>query len=299
MLQHQFSRVALLEEPIVALPTAMVYPLIRNNPNLDDVQLRSIFRLAPGTEIILVGVATDPELEGLYRDMQWLDIPSAISRLRILHITSPNFSFPISLPRTESLTNRSRIVKASEQFSAAGLSVIPHLNATDHSDFIYWGDFLRDRTDIKLIAKEFQTGLKSRKIVRWHVSQISAMQDRIGRRFGLVAIGGRGALSELTGFDSLTVIDSNPFLKAANRQVFIEEKPGWKLLEIPKGAPFDEHLRLNIQAYRTDFEKRLARLSSESAVPKVVFQIPDRPKRAVSRSDQGDLWPEMYLPKRA
>jgi hypothetical protein len=172
------------------------------------------------------------------------------------------------------------------------LSVIPHLNATDRSDFNYWGDFLRDRPDIELIAKEFQTGLKSTRIVRWHVAQFAAMQDRIGRRLGLIAIGGRSALPELTSFDSLTVIDSNPFLKAANRQVFTKEKPGWKLLETPRGVPFDEHLRLNIQAYRADFETRLSRMSSDGAAPKVVSQMSEAPKRPVAHPDQGYLWPD-------
>ena len=300
LIQHGSSRIALLEEPVVALPTAIVFALIRQNPNLDDLQLRTAFRLAPETEIILTSVATDAELEGLWRDMKMLDVPSAIARLRILHVTSPNFSFPISLPRTESLTNRSRIVKASEQLSAAGLSVIMHLNGTDRSDWEYWTDFLRERREITLVAKEFQTGLKSRQIATWHMAQMSILQDRIGRRLGLVAVGGRGALPELTGLDSLTVIDSSPFLKAMNRQVFTGESPWWKSRETPKGAPVDEHLRWNIKSYRAHLEKTLLALRTGTEQQRrAIVQMPDVPHKAVSRVDQGSFWPEMYLPKSA
>jgi hypothetical protein len=275
-----------------------VYGLLRNKPLLDDVELRSIFRLRSDAEIILVSVATDPELEGLYRDFRWRDVPLALSRLRVLHITAPNFSFPLSLPRTESLTNRSRIVKVSEQLAASGLSVIPHLNATDQSDFRYWADFLRDRPEIQLVAKEFQTGLKSRPIVRWHVAQLMWVQEYIGRKLRLIAVGGRGMIPELRGLESLTIIDSTPFIKAANRQIMQTSTSGkktWTLVRTRHGEPFDDHLGLNIARYRDAVLESLATIQGQSAT---VRQIPDKSpvsQRPSRLDDQLELWPDMRL----
>jgi hypothetical protein len=296
LLQHWSSRVALLKESVVALPTSLVSALVRQNPYLDATQLREVFRLAPETDILLISVAKDAELEGLWRDMKSLAIPSALARLRILHITSPNFSFPISLPRTESLTNRSRIVKASEQLSAAGLSVILHLNATHSADWTYWSDFLRDRGDIFWVSKEFQTGLKSKPINTWHMAQMAALQDRIGRQLGLVAVGGRGALSQLSQFKSLSVVDSNPFMRAANRHLFTGSTPWWRLESTAPGAPVDEHLRLNVLSYRADLENRLRALRDGDALvdQMTLSPMPDSTRKAVSSPLQGSFWPDMY-----
>lgn len=299
LLQHWSSRVALLKESVVALPTSLVSALVRQNPNLDGVQLREVFRLAPETDILLISVATDAELEGLWRDMKSLAIPSALARLRILHITSPNFSFPISLPRTESLTNRSRIVRASEQLSAAGLSVILHLNATHSADWMYWADFLSERVDIFWVSKEFQTGLKSKPINTWHMAQMADLQDRIGRQLGLLAVGGRGALSQLSRFKSLSVVDSNPFMRAANRHLFTGSTPWWRLESTLPGAPVDEHLRLNILSYRADLENRLLALrDGDVLVDKIPLSpMPDSPRKALSSPLQESFWPDMYFPQ--
>lgn len=301
LIQHRYSRIATLEEQVVALPTMLVSGLLRQNPSLDGDQIRKLFHLATSTEIILVSVAQDAELERFWRDMRFHNIPSALAKLRILHITAPNFSFPISLPRTEALTNRSRIVAASEQLSAAGLSVIPHLNATHENDWTYWTDFLKERSDIYWICKEFQTGLKNKAVSGWHIDQLKKLQDRIGRAIGLLAVGGRGALQQLAGMN-ISIVDSAPFIKAANRQIFTGKRPPWQLEAIPRGTPIDEHLRTNIKLYREDTELRFEAIQKIAPVPIEQSRgIPqgDVRRKAVASTVQQSLWPDMYLAKSA
>jgi hypothetical protein len=301
LIHHHYSRRNILDEEIVALPTTLVAGLVRRNPDLDGEQIRRIFQLAPTTKLILISVAQDAELESLWRDMRFHSIPSALAKLRILHITSPNFSFPVSLPRTESLTNRSRIISASEQLSVAGLSVIPHLNATHERDWEYWADFLKDRPDIYWVAKEFQTGLKIRTVSRWHIDQFKHLQDRIGRALGLIAVGGRGALDQFVGID-VSVVDSTPFIKATKRHLFTGARPPWALSPLPKGMPIDDHLRSNIKLYRDETERRMQAIRQCSTISQSHDDTPlreDSPRKAVASSTQPSLWPDMYLAETA
>jgi hypothetical protein len=179
--------------------------------------------------------------------------------------------------------------------------VIPHLNATHENDWAYWADFLRERPDIYWVSKEFQTGLKAKTISRWHIEQLKRLQDRIGRSIGLIAVGGRGALEQLAGME-VSVIDSAPFIKAANRQIFTGKRPPWQLEALPKGMPIDQHLRTNIKLYREDTESRFEAL--QLSAPAAQDQVNEAsqlsvPRKAVAVEEQQSFWPEMYLAKSA
>jgi hypothetical protein len=190
-------------ESIVGLPTSRVVSLWRHRPNLTAVELRQFFRIIPDARIVLISVAQDHELEKMWRDMLVRDLPGFLARLEIEHITSPNYSIPDDLPRTEGLVNIARIVKASDQLSRAGLSVIPHLNASHERQWRNWTSFLKEHDHLKFVAKEFQTGLASARKAKWHISKLLEMQQRIGRGIHLCAVGGRRHMAHMLSLDGL------------------------------------------------------------------------------------------------
>ena len=232
----------------MAIPLKSVVASLRQIPGMTSEQLRLAFLIPKKARVIVVSVAKDPFLEGFWRNMIAEDFPHRFEKLDIEHITSPNFSFSLNLPRTESLTNRSRNVKSSEQLSAAGLSVIPHLNATNTNDWIFWTSFLREHKEISLVAKEFQTGSKTKEVARRHVQRLDEMQKRHRTNtFSVLAIGGRGVIDELSLLSSVSIVDSTPFIKAIKRQVLL---PGKNEFEPLRGKHVDLHLRFNISEYR-------------------------------------------------
>jgi len=293
MIQHGSSRVRLIIESIVAVPLSVAVAFLRGQAEPTALRFRADLRLHAETRIILIGVAEDPFLELFWRDMVIEDFPTKLANLEIDHITAPNFSAALNLPRTEALTNRSRILNACHLLSEAGLSVIPHLNASRPIDWEFWTAFLIERPDIHFVAKEFQTGLRNQEVARWHIRQLEKLQLDLGRRLGLIAIGGKGAIEELHTFRQLTIIDSTPFMKAVNRQVWTPETRTWNLSETIEGASVDEHLRANIRFQREDVQlRRMKSLQMKLPIDMPLSRI--LPALAVAREGQGLLFPEMH-----
>ena len=290
MIQHPYGRLREIAEPLVAIPLKSVVAILRHIPGITSEEFRRAFLISKTAKVIVVSVAKDPFLEGFWRNMGAENFPNRLQKLDLEHITSPNFSFSQNLPRTESLTNRSRIVKSSEQLSAAGLSVIPHLNATNANDWMFWTSFLREHREISVVAKEFQTGLKIKEVARHHVQRLDILQNDIGRKLTVLAIGGRGVIDELSLLSSVSIIDSTPFMKAIKRHVLL---PGKNEFELLRGKHIDFHLRSNISEYR----KRLQELRVESIqrtllIPALCLE---EPRRAVKSELQPSLFPSMYL----
>ena len=299
VIHHRYCRSGPLDEPIVGLPTSRVVALRRHYPNLTASRLREFFRIRHDAHIVLVSVSQDKELEKIWRDMLTDDIPGFISRLGIEHITSPNFSVPDDLPRTEGLVNIARILKASENFSRAGLSVIPHLNATHERQWRNWAAFLKDHDHLRVVAKEFQTGLSSLRIATWHISRLLELQQRIGRGLHLCAIGGRRHMALMMRLDGLTIIDSSPFFQTIHRQLLTFPNGRWALEPMPKGQLLDGRLAENIGAYRKGItEKSIVLRKKLPPKPNVQIVADFRPsapaENGVSES-QGMLWPDLWL----
>lgn len=100
----------------------------------------------------------------------------------------------------------------------------------------------------------------------------------------------------------ISIVDSAPFIKAANRQIFTGKRPPWQLEAIPRGTPIDEHLRTNIKLYREDTELRFEAIQKIAPVP--IEQSRGMPQGDVRRKAdastvQQSLWPDMYLAKSA
>jgi hypothetical protein len=89
---------------------------------------------------LLLSIGKDNRLEHHWRYSASRHLAEYLASLGISHITAPNFSFALNDPRPEHLVNRSRSLREAERFTAAGLSVVPHVNAFNQADWEAWRD---------------------------------------------------------------------------------------------------------------------------------------------------------------
>jgi hypothetical protein len=262
MIQHGYRRAEPLDWPIVALPTFAVTRVGATSGQIvastDELKLR--FRLGQNTRVILVSVDGDARLENFWRKRHRHRLPEALARIGIEHITGPNFSFPINVPRTDHLTNRRRMLICCEEFSRAGLSVIPHLNGINQKDWDTWRDVLRDHKDICYVCKEFQTGGSIARIGAWHIRQVLELEQRLGRALHLIAVGGARHLNLLVELSGYTIIDSVPFMKTCFRRVWSQTTADWMFMRTSPGAPLNKFLLANIGRYSELLERSRIRL---------------------------------------
>jgi hypothetical protein len=246
-IHHGSSRTGFLSAKHVALTTFNVTSPDSDRRFNGPADLRRYFRLAPDAELILISIAKDNRLEHHWRNSASRNLARYLATLGIKHITAPNFSFPLDVPRPEHLVNRSRSLWEAERFTAQGLSVIPHVNAFNRRDWEAWLAFFRDHPHLSIVSQEFQTGLASRTKAKWHIWQLREIEQSLGRPFRLVAIGGRRHLPLLVGISAVTIIDANPFHKAHARQKLVDGR--WVKAPTQRGLPIDELLEVNLANY--------------------------------------------------
>lgn len=183
-------------------------------------------RLPPDSRVLLVSVGHDGRLATYWQTRLVSELPRRLAALGAIGITVPNFSFFSDAPRTHTLWNRARMLRCADEFSAAGLSIILHLNALTQADWDYWADLLRDYPDHRYVAKEFQTGLLDPDKGMAALKDLAALQDKLGRDLHPLIIGGPRFAAQLPKyFRNFTIIDSRPWMRTIKR----------RLLEVVKG----------------------------------------------------------------
>jgi hypothetical protein len=86
-------------------------------------------------------------------------------------------------------------------------------------DWDFHESFLRAHPEVDQIALEFQTGLARLDRAALVFERLAAIQDRLQRRLHLFAIGASRYRTELPKrFDTFTILDSMPFMKAVKRR---------------------------------------------------------------------------------
>ncbi len=254
LIHHRYCRRQVLHWPVVALDTYSAFRLkgdvylpVADGPG----GLRQAFRLGPQTQVILRGTANDPDLERYWSFRRRDQTPEWMARLGIDLVVGPNFSHFLDVPRTENLANRMRQLLCLEEMQRAGLSPVPHLSAAYAADWNFWGAFLRRNPGVSVVAVEFETGNKAPAQGHKVIDKLAAIQDAVGRPLHLLAIGGAQFTADLAGrLGRVTVIDSNPFMKAVNRQAFVRgDRPSWQPCPTPKGQPVDDILAANLAGY--------------------------------------------------
>lgn len=272
LIHHGYSHRKPLDLPVVALETYQVFRLRdrKYRPLAGDgAQLRREFGLSPSTQIILRGTAKDHSLEQYWsyrrRDksveqMMTLDISLAIG---------PNFSHFLDVPRTDNLYNRKRQLICVDEMSKAGVFAVPHLSAVAPGDWRFWQWYLRQNETVLFVAVEFQTGNKNPTQGRSVIEHIAVLQDAVGRRLHPIVIGGTQFVRDFaTRFDTFTLIDSCPFMKAVKRRKFenAEQRHRWAETYTLNDQGVDDIILRNIEGHRAWIEDRCSQTFADADV---------------------------------
>jgi hypothetical protein len=203
-------------------------------------------------------VDDDRKLERFWQYHNGHDVGSALSKLDLLGVTVPNFSFFNDATRFQILRNRKRIVLTCERLSTAGVNVSPHLNALTESDWEFWADFLMAHPEITVVCKEFQTGLKASETGLRAYRELVKLQEKIGRPLHPVLVaGGRFYREAQKDFpDRFTVLDSTAFMGALARQVLTDHgtRQKWQKMPTAPGEPIDVHFDQNVRGRKLNME---------------------------------------------
>jgi hypothetical protein len=281
LIQHGFRRITCLNIPFAAVSTfAATRASQEHHASHSPTGFRQHFRLGSTTRLILSSIGKDKRLEYFWKYRHDRRLIDRIASVNPAHIIAPNFSLFHSVPRLDNLANIKRSAKCAEEFSKAGLSVIPYLAGITTHDWLWWSGFLNEHGTISVVCKEFQTGTSSNKRALWHIQQFDDLQDRLGRPLHLIAIGGRRHLSRLRLVPRLTVIDSGPFMRTLHRRKLTEN--GWIDAPTPLDAPVDALLQENLVAYANRVTY-LRHTPQHEALPR---------RTPVSSLGQYELWPQ-------
>lgn len=256
VIDHASTRRTPLDWPIVALNT---YAVTRGkstkgcqakDESPDGIRTR--FGVASHAKVVLRGVATDPELERYWQRRAVDDSPGQLAKLGIHVAIGPNFSHFLDVPRTDHLFNKRRQLLCLSELAQAGVTVTPHLNSVSPGDWAFWERYLRSNPSIRTVAKEFQTGNKSPREGRKVISDLEALQQRLGRSLHPLLVGGaRFAEYAAARFERVTVIDSMPFHKTMRRRRFdaADQPKVWREGYSLERQSLDELLAHNVAGY--------------------------------------------------
>lgn len=235
----------------------------------DGVELRTHFGLNPSARVLLLSVAQDKFLEDYWRYRGSRDIPNALAQLNVEAVTIPNFSFFTDAPRTHTLWNVARMLRVGEELSAAGVAIVPHLNASTRRDWALWRDLLRENPQIRYVCKEFQTGLREPRAGREALRAMRLLQDELGRALHPVVVGAWQFIRELAmHFSQFTLVTATPFMRTMHRRRLVTfPRDRWVMAATPKGEPLDELLEHNVARFdaRVFGSIRRARGANDSA----------------------------------
>ncbi len=267
MIRHEYKLRQPLLPPVVALPTFQIIKR-KGSSYGDHVQgaaaLRQRFHLAPETAVLLTSVATDDHLEGYWHARTAHDVPRKLAEMGVSAITTPNFSFFDDAPRIHTLWNRRRLAIVAEELSDAGVGVIPHLNALTQHDWNHWAEVLRAQPQLRMVAKEFQTGLDDGTAGRHAFERLLWLQDKVGRDLHPVLIAGSRFLERLARhFKSFTIVDSVPFMRAMHRHGcravgHRNLKLCWEGRTTPPGEPLDSLYEDSLREYQNWVSARIS-----------------------------------------
>jgi hypothetical protein len=222
VLQHGFDQEVPLEWAAFPLRGHMRFKGRRYAPiGASAAEVRARLGVSDTTKILLLATGKDRPIESYWRWRRLHGAPDALAALGLSCAVAPNYSMFLEEPRPQHMFNRKRSLICASEWSAAGIGVVPYLQAVAPADWLYWETFLREHAEVTHVAKEFQTGLANPERGREAIDNLDRLQRLLKRRLHVVAIGAarfRGLLDERFD-DSWTLIDSEPFMKAVKRRV--------------------------------------------------------------------------------
>jgi Domain of unknown function (DUF4417) len=252
MIYHGSRRETLLRADAVALPLARLVNYAQGTirfPNREA--LHQAFKLRDGCRIIASGTDRDRDLEKWWRLEDRKTLIRSLIELGVSLITTPNYSLFDDVPRTDNLYNIKRIALTWSEIQGEALPCALHVNARTNHDWEHWLEFLKNHSEIEIVAFEFGTGAGYEQRIQWHVNQLKNLASQVGRPLHLILRGGVHVVPHLaSAFSDLTLIDTRPFMKALRRQRggIVDGRLRWKKAPTAPGAPLDQLLEDNISA---------------------------------------------------
>lgn len=266
LIGHKYSRHAVLNEPVIAVPLYELFhmgsgqPLVRTR-----AELAARFRIPEEAVVIASGVDRDIKLEAWWAFADRSLIHVTLRDLGIALVTVPNFSLFLNVPRPDNLHSIKRIALSWAELITAGIPAALHLNARTDRDYARWMRFVRERPEVEIVAFEFGTGAGAPNRIDWHVDRLCRLADAAGRPMTLVVRGGAPVLQRLRRhFAHVVLIETDAFARTLKRRRAELTEGGrlrWPRISTPKGAPIDELLAHNIAT------KRAALLLTDFAPP--------------------------------
>jgi hypothetical protein len=258
-IDHRYGRSAMLNEPVVALSLYDLVNLATGRSHVTSrAELADRFRIPESAAIILSGVGKDGPIERWWELNERAAILEAFKALDITLVTTPNYSVLTDVPRMDNLHAMKRILLAWTEIAAAGLPAALHVNGRTLYDYVRWGDLIAERSEIEILAFEFATGCGRGERIDWHVAQLGALANRVGRPLALVIRGGGRKLSELRRhFAHVTLIETEAFSRTIRRRRAYLTESGrlrWAKFPTPEGAPIDDLLAHNVALVRTSYD---------------------------------------------
>lgn len=231
----------------------------------NGTDLRARFHLRPDARIVLLSVAQDQYLERYWRYAGARGVSAALAQLGVEAVTLPNFSFFTDAPRTHTLWNIARMLRVGEELSAAGVAVVPHLNAATQRDWHTWRDLLRENPQIRYVCKEFQTGLREVNTGREAITAMRRLRDDLGRDLHPIVVGARKYIPDLAlNFPNFTLVTATPFLRTMyRRQLVMNHRSKWFGLATAPGEPLDELLEYNVTRYDARVRAEIVRARTQ------------------------------------
>ncbi len=255
VLQGKTRRTRPLSTPWAALPLNLVCTQTRRRRQYrckftSKGDLLGHFSLGLNTRVLLLCIGKDRHLERYWKEKSAGRIPRQLASAGIDAAISPNFSFFLDEPLTQHIYNRKRSWLCAAEFAEQNIPPIVYLHALSGGDWKLLGDFLRERSDVQLVCKEFQTGgvrADHRKKIRY----VAELEQYLGRSLHLVAVGGARFVPELEKrLTSWTVVDSTPYMRTIKGRR--RARPGTKRLNWTPDpdTPIDDLIAHNIGEYR-------------------------------------------------
>ena len=265
---HRYSRRAALDEPTVALSLYKLVNLATGKLRVTSrAELAARFLIPEAADVIVSGVDKDGPIEGWWNTRDRRSLLASLKALGITLATTPNYSVLTDVPRTDNLHAMKRILLAWTEMASAGLATGLHVNGRTEYDYLRWGELVAERPEIEILAFEFGTGCGRSERIEWHVTQLCALADRVGRPLAIVVRGGGRKLQQLRQhFAQVTLVDTEAFARTIRRRRAYLTDAGhlkWAKCPTPIGAPIDDLFAHNVRLVRTSYETRL-QLGTES-----------------------------------
>jgi hypothetical protein len=120
-----------------------------------------------------------------------------------------------------------RIARVYAEFMNAGLPATLHAHGRTDTDFARWAALLQRLDSIDYLSYEFSTGAAYGERRGRHLAWLKSLAASVERPLHLIVYGARAVVPELTpAFATVTLIDTNSFIKAVHRQVPVRDEKG-------------------------------------------------------------------------